>query len=134
MITVATILGEKDLAVKAKFSKITADFTDVPGDIAASCKYSLNELQQHLTGHVMRCLASLENLKTQFNMANKYIDVGDRRIELRDSDLAEITNLFSEVFDRFRSTLDVIKNSSSVRALIEFIFSDYIAEREHDSV
>jgi hypothetical protein len=67
-------------------------------------------------------------------MANKYIDVGDRRIELRDSDLAEITNLFSEVFDRFRSTLDVIKNSSSVRALIEFIFSDYIAEREHDSV
>ena len=134
MITVATILGEKDLAVKAKFSKITADFTDVPGDIAASCKYSLNELQQHLTGHVMRCLASLENLKTQFNMANKYIDVGDRRIELRDSDLAEITNLFGEVFDRFRSTLDVIKNSSSARALIEFIFSDYIAEREHDSV
>lgn len=129
MITAATVLGEKDLALKSKFNKITADFSDIPVGIAESCEYSLNELQQSLTGHVMRCLASLDNLKMQFDTADKYIDVGNTRVVMRDSDLAEIMNLFSEVFDRFRSTLDVIKNSNSTSELVEYIFSDYLAER-----
>lgn len=77
----------------------------------------------------MRCLASLDNLKMQFDTADKYIDVGNTRVVMRDSDLAEIMNLFSEVFDRFRSTLDVIKNSNSTSELVEYIFSDYLAER-----